>query len=221
MSGLWKYAGLAFVLVTACGQLIPTPVPAADQPQKAEEAKKPPTDLYGDPLPEGAVARLGTVRMRHEGYVTSVSYSPDGQLLATTGTDETIRLWEYSTGKELRRLELRGRARPSQVAFSPDGTMLAVGGGTQIRIWEVATGKELLAKDHLHPIHCVAFSPDSKTLASGGTDRTDANRPKGNPSALAGQHRSGAAPICWARHAHQVGRFFSRRQAAGFRRPGR
>ncbi len=51
MYGLWKYAGVTFVLVTACGQLISASVSAADELSKPDETKKPRTDLYGDPWP--------------------------------------------------------------------------------------------------------------------------------------------------------------------------
>src|SRR5262249_50866085 len=75
-----------------------TAVPAAAQPPAGK-------DQHGDPLPDGAIARLGTLRWRHEGNVTFAALLPGGGEVLTVGLDQTIRVWDCPTGKEVRRFE--------------------------------------------------------------------------------------------------------------------
>lgn len=140
------------------------------------------TDVYGDPLPPGAIARLGTVRWRHASSVMALAFSPDGKTIATGSADRTIRLWELSTGKELLRLRVsdqRQATGPHCVTFSRDGIALAAtwgrGSNQGLGVWDTATGKEFFKLHFKLPqetICSVAFSPDGRTLAAGRTDKT-------------------------------------------------
>jgi WD40 repeat protein len=132
------------------------------------------TDRYGDPLPKGAVARLGTLRFCQP-FPTSIAYSPDGKVLASGGSDNRIRLWDPDTGKEVRILEGH-KGSVNCIAFSPDGKWLASGSQEhELWLWDVATGKERRRfHGHTAAIERLALSPDGKALASsclGGTLR--------------------------------------------------
>ena len=84
------------------------------------------TDLYGDPLPSGAIARLGTVRFRHAGFLYDVLLSPDGRRLYSAG-DEAIEVWDTRTGHRLRRIALAiPPRRVDGIDLSPDGKLLAL-----------------------------------------------------------------------------------------------
>lgn len=127
-------------------------------------------DRFGDPLPSGALARMGTVRLRHGGPVAALVVSLDGRFLASAGGN-LIHVWDGATGKEIQRLR---NDWVNALAFSPNGQMLAsaTGIGT-IHLWNVATGKEIR---HFGPggqkIHSLAFAPDGLLLASGNSDKT-------------------------------------------------
>jgi len=137
------------------------------QPATAQGDAPPRTDLYGDALPPGAIARLGTMRWRQSSGVTCVAFSPDGKLLAAGSgvKDGSIYLWEVATGKVRRRLQ--GHTHEVQtIAFSSDGKRLAsCSVDSTIRLWSVATGQELWRFGEQGNA-CLAFSPDGKILAT-------------------------------------------------------
>jgi hypothetical protein len=61
------------------------------------------TDTHGDPLPPGAIARLGTLRFRHGQPINGIAWSPDGKAVVSTGRGGSIVFHEASTGKATRR----------------------------------------------------------------------------------------------------------------------
>jgi sugar lactone lactonase YvrE len=107
----------------------------------------------------------------HTAWVKSVSFSPDGRLLASGSLDDTIKLWRVADGSLVR--TLTGHTRVvSSVSFSPDGRLLASGGwyGT-IKLWRVADGLEVRTlTGHSDLVTSVSFSPDGRLLASGSGD---------------------------------------------------
>ncbi|MGB3266483.1 MAG: CHAT domain-containing protein [Microcoleus sp.] len=104
--------------------------------------------------------------------VYAVTFSPDGQTLASGGAKQPIKLWHLSNG-ELKS-NLTGHTDDVHaVAFSPDGKYLASGSADRtIRIWDLFTGEAIHTLGHSDTVYCLAFSPDGETLISGSRDRT-------------------------------------------------
>jgi RNA polymerase sigma factor (sigma-70 family) len=147
------------------------PPPAADQAEKPRQAAPRAADP-ADPLPDGALARLGNLRFRHGSEVLAVSFSPDGKQIVS-GDLDGLCLWEVATGKKLFQAQ-RKDGGASIVAFSPDGKMVAAAGQDQVVVWDATTWKakryELKAPGESFP--SVAFSADSKALAAGTSKGT-------------------------------------------------
>lgn len=124
------------------------------------------TDRYGDPLPPGAVARFGAARLRHVGMVTSVSLSPAGDVLVSTGWDFQLRLWEAATGRPIGACPLDDRCWPRAV-FMPDGKAVTTLGSEVIRLVDAHSHREMSRIPVPHDeVSALACSADGQTVAS-------------------------------------------------------
>jgi serine/threonine-protein kinase len=105
--------------------------------------------------------------------IFTLDYSKDGRHVISSGRDQTVRLWDLVTGKEVRRFE-GSKSAASSVALSTDGQKLVTGGmDGVIRIWNATTGKESQRLEgHVAVVGSLSLSPDGRTLLSGGQDGT-------------------------------------------------
>src|SRR5262249_32429834 len=104
----------------------------------------------------------------HGGEVLAVAFAPDGRLLASGSSDQTIRLWDPGTGEERKLLRGHTGAVRTLAFAAPNSQLLASGSadGT-VRIWDVAQGREIKTlSGHLGAIRGVAFAPDGQSLAT-------------------------------------------------------
>jgi WD40 repeat protein len=107
--------------------------------------------------------------LQHNSSVNAVAFSPDGRKVATASYDNTARLWDVETGKQIQRLEHDGSVYG--VAFSPDGKKLATASSdSSARLWDVRTGKQIQRLEHDRSVNAVAFSPDGQKLATASSD---------------------------------------------------
>jgi WD40 repeat protein len=126
----------------------------------------------------------------HKGTLLSVAFAPDGKTLATGGLDGAVKLWDAVTGKAEDVIPANQDVATC-VAFSPDGNTLAIAAGrpgeparhgvisvinasppSNIQLWDVAARKQRDLLKFKATVLCVAFSPDGKTLALAGEDKT-------------------------------------------------
>ena len=121
--------------------------------------------------------------LSHGAAVRALAASDDGKTLASAGDDNTVQLWNAADGKPIRKL-----IGPTDwlfaVAFSRDGKSVAAGGQDgKLWLWETATGRKVFDVASSPPapkgatpppppnvVGAVAFSPDGKTVAQGGSD---------------------------------------------------
>ncbi|KJH69843.1 WD40 repeat domain-containing protein [Aliterella atlantica] len=105
------------------------------------------------------------------GGITTVAFSPNGQILATSDTSGEIQIWQVEDGKQLASCKEHSHWA-WQVVFSPDGKMLAsVADDYLVKLWDVTTGNCLTTlTGHTYSVNAVAFSPDGRTLATSSQD---------------------------------------------------
>ena len=121
---------------------------------------------------EKNLALLNTLTA-HSDIIRAVAISPNGQLLVSGSNDQTIKIWQLSTGT-LKNTLIGHHSWISAVAISPDSqTVVSGSGDNTIKVWQLNTGKLLRTlTGHSASVYAVAISPDGQTLVSGGSDNT-------------------------------------------------
>jgi WD40 repeat protein len=114
----------------------------------------------------------------HSDKVHTLAWSPDGKLIASSSLDETVQIWESSTGKQ-QLLYRNNSLQPTTLAWSPDGTYLACTCGLMsetVQVWDTAIGRvsksHATYHGHSETINALAWSPDGKYIAAASDDKT-------------------------------------------------
>jgi WD40 repeat protein len=169
--GCLLLVGTSVLTVFQATASVPTPMAGGTRPTIQDKTRR--VDLYGDPLPDGAIARLGSMHLRDPGgYQWAGAVSADATLLASAVVDRIIVLWDLPSGKPRLRLDVGPNntvmGLSPDMALSPDGKLL-VTADEAIYYWDTTTGKQFfkIANDKQY-ITNVTFSPDGTLLASCG-----------------------------------------------------
>jgi WD40 repeat protein len=111
--------------------------------------------------------------VRHNSGITSIAISPDGRYAISASWDNTMKLWELSSGTEIRRFAGH-TSTVSSLAFSSNGSFALSGShDNTMKLWDVSNGVEVHSfVGHSYSISSVAFSPDGRYVYSGSGDRT-------------------------------------------------
>ncbi|MCO6045150.1 WD40 repeat domain-containing protein [Aeoliella sp. ICT_H6.2] len=156
-----RIVAVGIVVVWMLGRL------AAAEPTEQQPAD---VDLYGDPLPVGVVARMGTVRLRVNNP-NALCFSPDGKQLVACGHTPLVSVWDVATAEPLEPYKTDPVGEwIMAVRYSPDGKYLvATGERGEVWVWDTASREVVWsAEEHGGRTFSIAFSPDHKTVATAG-----------------------------------------------------
>ncbi len=119
-------------------------------------------------VPDHVSRIIGNLRLRHNGPIVALAFSPDGLRLATASHDETVRIWDLANGHELV-IYAGHKSKVRCLAWSLDGKFIASAGNEKaIKIWDANTGKDKTTiKATGEEVKSIALSKDGKHVFTG------------------------------------------------------
>lgn len=157
-------------------------------------------DPFGDALPDGALARLGTMRFRHPSIVTAIAISSDGSLLASGDIEGVVRVWEMARGALVASFDSGDFV--TALSFSSDGDRLFVAVAGRIDVRDTTAWASRGRLDGVHHTAALAVSPDGRLVAAAEEEPEYAVRVwdagTGGAGRALGRHDGGAATLAFS-----------------------
>ncbi|ETO36630.1 G-protein beta WD-40 repeats containing protein [Reticulomyxa filosa] len=144
----------------------------------------------------------------HENVIRSVKFSPDGSNIVSSSRDNTVRIWDVGSGKQIQTFR-EDSGSMYTAKFSPDGhNVLSCSYDGTIRLWDIASGKQIqVFKGHFSPVNIAEFSPDGRTIISCALDTTI--RLWSTQSGIEMMKLEGHSDIVWCAHFSQMVNIFN------------
>ncbi len=152
------------------GRAVAQPGPTKTPPPAAK------TDFYGDPLPPGAVMRLGTIRHRQDSPIYRIAWTSDGRHFVTDGEDSILRVWDAIEGRVTRRID-PGVGVMEDFAIASQGDLVLASGQSlepgrgrvrNVTLTHLGTGRieeRGSWSDEVHGLDSIALNPERRLVA--------------------------------------------------------
>jgi WD40 repeat protein len=133
------------------------------------------------PLPEAEdavhrallAANLRLILRGHTGNVTGVAFSPDSKRLATVSDDDTVKLWDTVTGRQLSSFSAHSGGLRAVVFMFDNLRLITAGKDGTTRIWNISNAQPTLTlRGHSGPVNAIALNASETLLATAGDDKT-------------------------------------------------
>jgi WD40 repeat protein len=122
---------------------------------------------------EKTIAETTLTFKGHKDQINSVAFSPNGNVIASGSSDNTVKVWNSKTGQEA--ITLQGHTQLIyMMRFSPDGRqIISASGDNTVKVWDAETGEEIHTfKGHTSGVASATYGPSGHQIASGGYDKT-------------------------------------------------
>lgn len=159
-----------------------------------------------DPATGECISTLENKGHKEDRKIVRIVWSPEGNQVASLVRKDTIKIWDLATGQITLSIP-GGSLYSNDIAWSPDGSQLAIASASTVALWDLATGRRNLElRGHSDWIRSISWSPDGSQLASGGDDYTLRvwDSTTGRCLSIFDEHTDWIQCVVWSPDANQI-----------------